>query len=121
MTSKVKGDSLSPDVEAEDARSREEIKTELPEIRARAYELHDIEMQKGMVGRRTIAILRHERERLGLSDEEMITRSGLDAQTLGTMTGLGANPTLSTVEAYAAAVGKKVRILLDPRTEETGA
>ncbi len=120
MTSKVKTDLLSPEMEAEDARIREEIEAELPEIRARAYELHDIEMQKGMVGRRTIAILRHERERLGLSDEEMITRSGLDAKTLATMIEPGANPTLSTVEAYAAAVGKTVRILLDPQAEETG-
>lgn len=110
---------LTPEIQAEDNRIREEIKAELPDIRARAQELHDIEMREGMAARRAIAILRHERKRLGLSDDDMIARSGLDLNTLATIAGPNANPTLATFEAYAAAVGKKLRIIFDPVLEES--
>ncbi len=111
-------DFLTPEKIAEHARIRKEIEAELPDIRAQAYELHDIEMREGMTASRAIAILRHERKRHGLTDDDMIARTGLDLGTLATMAGPSANPTLSTLEAYAAAVGKKLRLIFDPVVEE---
>ena len=111
-------DYLTPEKRAEHARIREEIKSELPEISKHAREVHENAMRNGTVPRTAISVLRHERKRQGLTDDEMIARSGLDRDGLVAMTERDANPTIETLEAYARALGKKLLIVLaDEETE----
>ncbi len=63
--------------------------------------------------------LRYERKRLGLSDDDM-TIHGLDAEALASMTGDHPNPSLSTLQAYAKAVGKRVRFVFDEADSPEG-
>ena len=106
-------DVFTPEQLAEHARIREAAKADLPEIRAQVEAMQEVEMREGVVPWRAIAILRYERKRLGLSDDDMTATSGLDAAALETMVGPDANPSLEILKAYATAVGKRVRILLD--------
>ncbi len=110
---------LTPEKRAEHARIREEIKAELPEIRERARELHDQAMRQGTAPHKARLVLLSERHRQGLSDEEMMARSGLDAAALASMSGGDACPTIETMEAFARALGKKLLIVL--ADEEPGA
>jgi len=117
-------DWLTPERRAEHARIREEIKTELPEIREHArerHERHEDNMRGGTPPHLAINVLRFERHRQGLSDDEMIARSGLDAEALAPMAGRDANPTIETIEAYARALGKQLLIVLtDAEESEEG-
>jgi transcriptional regulator with XRE-family HTH domain len=57
----------------------------------------------------TLAELRRERERQGLSLTDMSERTGLDRATLSKLeTGKLANPTLATLRRYAQALGKRL-------------
>lgn len=117
MKSNIKASEVfTPEQLAEHAHIREAVKEDLPEIRAQVEAMQEVEMREGVVPLRAIAILRYERKRLGLSDEDLSAKSGLDAADLETMVGPDANPSLEILKAYAAAVGKRVRILLDDET-----
>ena len=105
-------DYLTPERLAEHTRIREEIKDELPEIWQHADERRDQLMRDGATPRQAISLLLLERSRQGLSDEEMMARSGLDAAALTTMLGRDANPTIATLKAYAQALGKTLLITL---------
>ena len=112
-------DWLTPEKRDEQARIREEIKAELPEIREHArerYEHHEDNMRGGTPPHFVVNLLRFERNRQGLSDAEMMTRSGLDAEALASMVGRDAKPTIETMEAYARALGKQLLIHDDPLT-----
>lgn len=109
---KKPADYLTPERLAEDARIREEIKAELPELREHARVLHDNAMRNGTAPRKAISILRSERNRQGLTDNEMMARSGLDLHSLASMAGRDAKPSIETMEAYAKALGKKLLIVL---------
>lgn len=113
-------DLLTPESLAEQARIRETAKADLPEIRAQVEAMQEEEMRQGTVPLRAIAILRYERKRLGLSDDDLMARSGLDRTALETMIGPEANPSLSTLQAYAAAVGKRIRLGLDDANSPEG-
>ena len=63
-------------------------------------------------------MLRIERNRQGLSDDEMMAKSGLDATALASMIGRDAKPTLETMEAYAKALDKKLLIVLADEAAE---
>ncbi len=67
-----------------------------------------------------INVLRFERHRQGLSDDEMMVRSGLDATALASMVGRDARPSIETMEAYARALGKKLLIVLTDAEEGEG-
>lgn len=112
-------DWLTPEKRDEQARIREEIKAELPEIREHAherYEHHEDNMRGGTPPHFVVNLLRFERNRQGLSDAEVMTRSGLDAEALASMVGRDAKPTIETMEAYARALGKQLLIHDDPLT-----
>ncbi len=107
-----KSDYLTPKKCAEHARIREAVKAELPEIREHAREVHENAMRNGTVPRTARYVLMHERKRQGLTDNEMMARSGLDRDSLAAMAERDANPPIKTLEAYAEALGKKLLIVL---------
>jgi len=99
-------------------RLRKQIEAEKPEISQRARAAFDNAKRTGMAPRTAIPALRHERKRQGLTDDEMIQRSGLDRDRLAAMAKRDADPTIQTLEAYARALGKKLLIVLtDEETE----
>ena len=60
-----------------------------------------------------LTALRAERVRLGLSLADINERSGIDRAELSRLeNNEDANPTLATLERYAAAVGKQMVVLL---------
>ena len=116
-------DWLTPEKRAEHARFREEIKAELPDIREHArerHECHEANMRGGVPPHLAVNVLRFERNRQGLSDAEMIARSGLDAAALASMIGRDARPSVETMEAYARALGKKLLVVLADAEEHEG-
>ncbi len=111
MKAKVKASDLStPEQMAEHARIREAAKADLPEIRAEVEARQEVEMRQGVIPLRAAAILRYERKRLGLSDADMAAH-GLEAEALDSMLGSNPDPSLSTLQAYAKAVGKRIRFI----------
>jgi hypothetical protein len=74
--------------------------------------LDDEGMQAGIPARAAQRALRRLARRQGLSDDDIIARSGLDAAAIASMSGCGAKPTIETMEAYARALGKKLLIIL---------
>ncbi|ETW95288.1 MAG: hypothetical protein ETSY1_31270 [Candidatus Entotheonella factor] len=102
---------LTPEKLAEHANIRSEVKAHLPELRAEARAAIEEARQTGMPRKAAVAQLRGERKRQGLSDEEMMARSGLDAAALASMSGHDACPTIKTMEAYARALGRKLLIV----------
>jgi hypothetical protein len=116
-------DWLTPERRAEHARIREEIKAELPEIREHArerHERHEDNMRGGTPPHLAINVLRFERHRQGLSDDEMMARSGLDAEALASMAERDAHPAIETMDAYARALGKRLLIVLADEESSEG-
>lgn len=114
-------DWLTPERRTEHARIREEVKAELPDIRAHARQKHERDMREGTAPGRARWVLTSERHRQGLSDEDITTRSGLDAAAVASMYDINAKPTIETMEAYARALGKKLLIVLaDEEHSEEG-
>jgi ribosome-binding protein aMBF1 (putative translation factor) len=66
----------------------------------------------------TLAALRLERERQGLSLTDMSERTGIDRATISKLeTGKVTNPTLATLRTYANALGKRLSwSLVDAKT-----
>jgi len=89
-------------------------------VRRFAAKRHENHMHHGSTPRIAINEMRLERTRQRLSDADMMVRSGLDATALASMSGIDANPTTRTLEAYAQALGKKLLIaLVDEENEST--
>jgi hypothetical protein len=103
---------LTPEKLAKHARIRAEVEADFPDLKERARERHEGNMRTGTAPRLAINVLRLERNRQGLTDDEMMARSGLDRDSLASMTGLDARPTIETMEAYAKALGKRLLIVL---------
>ena len=98
---------------AEHQLAREQIAAELPEIKERARATLDAFKKKGTPVRHVVAALRAERERKGLSLADMNERTGIDRAALSRLeNNEEANPTINTLERYAAAVGKQMIVLL---------
>jgi hypothetical protein len=114
-------DWLTPEKCAEHDRIREKVKAELPEIRDHARQKHEREMREGTAPDRARWVLTSERHRQGLSDDEIMARSGLDAAAVASMSDIHVTPTIETMEAYARALGKKLVIVLadEEHSEET--
>ena len=98
---------------ARHAEIRERISQELPDIKARARNrLADLK-KAGLPIRQVVRSLKAERLRLGLSLADMYDRTGIDRAALSRLeNNEEANPTLSTLERYAGAVGKQMIVLL---------
>lgn len=95
------------------AQVREQIATELPEIRQRARERLALLKNEGTPLRQVLTALRAERERQGLSLADINERTGIDRAALSRLeNNEDANPTLATLERYAEAVGKQMIVLL---------
>ena len=87
----------TPEAQAEEERVRAAIREELPPL-----QLDDDT-------RAALAALRAERERRGLSLADLAERTGIDKAMLSRLeTGKIPNPTLSTLRAYAKALGKRL-------------
>ncbi len=93
--------------------AREQIAAELPEIKERARATLEALKKKGTPIRHVIAALRAERERQGLSLADLNERTGIDRAALSRLeNNEEGNPTINTLERYAAAVGKQMIVLL---------
>lgn len=92
---------------------REQIKGELPEIRNRAKARLALLKQEGAPLRQVLSVLRAERERQGLSLQDIYDRTGIDRAALSRLeNNEDANPTLLTLERYSEAIGKQMVVLL---------
>lgn len=102
---------------ARHAKVREQIKEELPEIRKRAKGRLALLKKEGTPIRQVLARLREERERQGLSLADINERTGIDRAALSRLeNNEDANPTLTTLERYAEAVGRQMVVLLSEPT-----
>ena len=73
--------------------------------------------------REIVSVLKEERLRLGLTLTEVAQRAGIDKANLSRMENdQAANPTLETLQRYAEALGREVRIYLAklPRGRRAG-
>jgi DNA-binding phage protein len=94
-------------------RIREQIHEELPDITQRAKQKLAEAMQHGIAIQHTMAVLKAERRKKGLSLSEMKERTGIERSTLSRLeNNADANPTVNTLTRYADAVGKKMFIVL---------
>ena len=101
---------------ARHAKVREQIAEELPDIRQRAKQRLALLKKEGTPLRQVLAALRAERERQGLSLADIQERTGIDRAALSRLeTNEDANPTLTTLERYAEAVGRQMIVLLSER------
>ena len=81
-------------------------------LRNEADKIHKESMRNGTVPRLARFVLMQECKQQGLSEADMMARSGLDAAALASMKGRDAKPSIETMEAYAQALGKKLLIVL---------
>jgi DNA-binding XRE family transcriptional regulator len=94
-------------------RIREQIQEELPDIQQRAKQKLAEALQRGIAMQHTMAVLKVERLKKGLSLSDMKARTGIERSTLSRLeNNADANPTINTLTRYAEAVGKKVFVVL---------
>jgi len=94
-------------------RIREQIQEELPDIQQRAKQKLAEAMQRGIAIQHTMAVLKAERMKKGLSLSDMKERTGIERSTLSRLeNNAEANPTVNTLTKYADAVGKKMFVVL---------
>jgi len=112
---------LTPEKRAEHKRLAELEDQDMEYWRVEGDKIDAERMKEGMPARSTIGALRRLARRQGLSDEDIMARSGLDAAALATMVDRDAKPTIKTMDAYARALGKKLLIVLaDEESSEAG-
>ena len=94
-------------------RIREQIQEELPVIKQRAQQKLAEAMQRGIAIQHTMAVLKAERVKKGLSLSNIKERTGIERSTLSRLENhADANPTVNTLTRYAEAVGKKLFVIL---------
>jgi ribosome-binding protein aMBF1 (putative translation factor) len=92
---------------------REQIAAEVPELKKQGRAVLEAIKEQGTSVRKVIAALRAERERQGLSLADLNERTGIDRAALSRLeNNEEANPTINTLERYAAAVGKQMFVFL---------
>ena len=92
---------------------RAQIQEALPDIKKRAQHKLAEAMQHGLAMQHAMAVLKAERVKKGLSLAAMQERTGIERSTLSRLENHEeANPTVKTLTRYAAAVGKKVLVVL---------
>jgi len=93
---------LSAEQRARHQQIREQVERDKPRLRREAWE-HAQEIQQA---HEAMKLLRAERERRGMTLDDVARRSGIDRSRLSKLeTDLGANPTLRTVHRVAKAIG----------------
>ena len=103
---------LTPEKRAEHKRLAELEDQDMEYWRVEGDKIDAERMKEGMPARSAIGALRRLARRQGLSDDDIMARSGLDAAAIASMSGRDANPTIETLEAYARALGKQLLIVL---------
>lgn len=103
---------FTPEKRAEHARIRAEVAATYPDLKKKSRDQHEAKMREGRAPHLAVGVMRIERRRQHLSDEEMMARSGLDAAALASMYGRDAQPSIETMEAFARGLGKKLLIVL---------
>ena len=99
-------------------RIRELIAEELPDIKQRAQQKLAEAMQRGIALEHTMAVLKAERMKKGLSLADMKELTGIERSTLSRLeNNAAANPTINTLGRYADAVGKKVLVVFADESE----
>jgi len=97
---------------------------EMGEISAESRDRMKAELEAGPPDgplRRLVAALRAERERQGLSLAAVAERAGMDRAAVHKIEIMAnRNPTVDTLERYAAALGKTVELALADATRATG-
>ena len=89
----------------------------MPDIRARAARQLELLSHEGTPIRQLLGALRAERQRLGLSLADIYERTGIDRAALSRLeNNEDANPTLTTLERYAEALGKRMVVVLSDAT-----
>ena len=107
----------TPEERQRHKRIREQIAEELPEIKRRARQRLALLKKEGTPLRQVLGALRAERERQGLSLADIYERTGIDRAALSRLeNNEDANPTLTTLERYADAVGQQIVVLLSEPT-----
>jgi len=92
---------------------RQQIESDLPEIKKRAKRKLAKAVRRGLDIQNTLAALKAERIKKGLSLADIKERSGIQRSTLSRLeNNAEANPTIGTLTRYADAVGKEVRVIL---------
>lgn len=101
------------------AEIRARISEELPELKRQARERLALLKRDGTPLRQVMSALSAERKRLGLSLADLNKRTGIDRAALSRLeNNEDANPTLSTLERYAEAVGKQMIVLLSEAPDQ---
>ena len=99
---------------------RDQIMSELPEIRNRAQARLALIKKEGTPLRQILGALRAERQRQGLSLSDIYERSGIDRSALSRLeNNEDPNPTIATLERYAEAIGKQMVVLLSESSTST--
>ena len=92
---------------------RQQIEAELPEIKQVGREKLVEAIQRGVELQQTVALLKAERIRQGLSLTDVNQRSGIEKSTLSRLENEeDANPTIATLSRYASAIGVKLTVIL---------
>lgn len=92
---------------------RQQIEAELPAIKQLGREKLTEAMQQGVELQHTVALLKAERLRQGLSLAEVNQRSGIEKSALSRLENYeDANPTVATLTRYASAIGVKLTVAL---------
>lgn len=103
----------TPEEAARHAVVRQQIETELPAIKQVGREKLVEAMQRGVELEHTVALLKAERIRQGLSLSDINQRSGIEKSTLSRLeNNEEANPTIGTLTRYASAIGVKLTVAL---------
>jgi len=94
---------------------RQQIEAELPEIKELGCAKLVDAIQRGVELQQTVALLKAERIRQGLSLTDINQRSGIEKSTLSRLENEDdANPTVATLTRYASAIGVKLTVVLAP-------
>ncbi|HEX6986576.1 MAG TPA: helix-turn-helix transcriptional regulator [Planctomycetaceae bacterium] len=108
---------LTPDEAARYAALREQVRGEWPEIRSRIKD----RLASSDPIRPIVAELKRARIEKGLSLAEVGRRTGMKSSTISKLeSGEGATPTFRTLERYAEAIGKRIRLTLVDETAAAG-
>ncbi len=68
----------------------------------------------------TVHLMKEERERLGLSLNDVAERTGMDRAQISRLENGQSNPTLHTLVKYSAGIGKRIRLVFEDIAEPAG-
>jgi hypothetical protein len=110
---------LTPEEAAHYKALRAQIEEELPDLMAVGRALRD--RHRGVPVQEAARKLKEERERQGLTLEQVVQSSGLDATLLTKLENdVNHDPTVASLTRYAQALGKSLEILLIESGAATG-